>query len=121
MSSFSDRMRVRPLAGVLALASLLGACSDLYYDRREAIQFGSGDAVAHNIAVQTIDPWPPAAANRRIPGQGPTTAIAIERWRTGNAIPPRGLNTTSSDYRGQQGGGADTLAAASAGGASTKP
>jgi hypothetical protein len=90
------------LAGALALATLVSACSDIYYDRRETVAFGAADAVATNRIVQTIDPWPSVAYERRLTGSGVVAAIAAERYRTGRVIPPRGNGTSSTQYQQQQ-------------------
>jgi hypothetical protein len=82
----------------LACTFILAACSDLYLDRRETVSFGAGNAVAAATAVQAYDPWPPASANRDIRSNGPRTAGAIERYRTGKIIPPQGLGTSSAGY-----------------------
>lgn len=89
------------VAAALVLGTMLAGCSDIYFDRRETVLFGADNAVASNIAVQTVDPWPPASANRNIPGNGPRVAAAVERYRTGRVIPPQG-NGTSSSYQQQQ-------------------
>jgi hypothetical protein len=92
--------RNRRLGAVAALfsAALLGACSDIYYDRREGVSFQAGNAVASNVAVETIDPWPPAAANREIPTNGQRTQAAIDRYRNDKVIPPQGTGTSSVKY-----------------------
>jgi len=82
------------------LATILAACSDIYYDRRETVLFGADDAVAANKAVQTVDPWPPGSADRSAPGNGPRVAAAIARYRTGKVYPPQG-NGTSASYSQQ--------------------
>jgi hypothetical protein len=113
-----DPRRGRSLAlcaGVL-LAALVGGCSDIYYDRRETLTFGGGDAVATNVAIHTIDPWPKAAADRNIPGQGTTMAIAAERYRRGKVTKPQGLGTTSTWKGAQAGDGAPTVAGVTSGG-----
>ena len=79
----------------LACSFVLVACSDLYLDRRETVSLGAGDAVANDAALQTIDPWPPASANRDIRSNGPRMAGAVERYRTGKIIQPQGLGTSS--------------------------
>jgi hypothetical protein len=81
---------------------MLAGCADadFYADHRDGVTFHSGNAVASNIAVQTNDPWPPAASDRNIPGNGPRTQKAIERYRTGKVIAPQGVGTTS--VQGQQ-------------------
>jgi hypothetical protein len=105
----------RLIAGAVLLASLLAGCSDIYYDRRETVSFAAGDAKATAQAVQTIDPWPAAAYNRNIAYNGPRVAGAIERYRTGKIIEPKGTGT-SSGYAGApqigQGGGAAHAAGA---------
>jgi hypothetical protein len=89
---------VRSIATALLLTALLGACSDLYWDRRESVSFQAGNAVASNIAVNTVDPWPPAAANRQIAGNGERVQGAMERYRTNKVIPPQGAGTSSVKY-----------------------
>jgi hypothetical protein len=81
------------LAGGFAAA--IGACSDTYYDRRDAINLSLGDANASNIAAQTVDPWPRHAADRNIPTNGQVVEAAMKRYREGKVIPPRGLGTSS--------------------------
>jgi hypothetical protein len=90
----------RVAAAVVGLTTILAACSDIYYDRRETVLFGADDAVASNKAVQTIDPWPPGSADRSAPGNGPRVAAAISRYRTGKVYPPQG-NGTSASYSQQ--------------------
>jgi hypothetical protein len=89
------------VAAVLGLGALLAGCSDIYYDRRDTVLFGAEDAVATNMAVQTVDPWPRASANRNIPGNGERVEAAITRYRTGRVFTPMG-NGTSSSYQQQQ-------------------
>jgi hypothetical protein len=78
-----------------AFALVLGACSDIYYDRRDTIHLSAGDANASNIAVQTIDPWPRHAAQRDILTNGEKIQPAIQRYKEGKVIAPRGLGTSS--------------------------
>jgi hypothetical protein len=87
---------VRALAPMLALASLLGACSDIYTDRRDTIGLSAGNALASDKAIQTIDPWPPASADRNIAFNGQKMQKAVERYRTGHVIPPKPMTTNSS-------------------------
>jgi hypothetical protein len=113
---------VRAVAAVVGFGTILAACSDIYYDRRETVLFGADDAVASNIAVQTIDPWPPGSANRHVPGNGARVAAAITRYRTGKVYPPQGNGTSSTAYQqqsqqtqqGQGSGAASTDAGTSA-------
>ena len=95
----SDRpFRAGTIAPALLMAALLGACSDIYYDRREGVSFQAGNAVASNVAVETVDPWPAAAANRKIAGNGQLVQGAIERYRTNKVVPPQGTGTSSVKY-----------------------
>ena len=109
--------KTRVVAGAVLLASALAGCSDIYYDRRETVSFAAGDSVASAQAVQVIDPWPPAAYNRNIAYNGPRVAGAIERYRTGKIIEPKGTGTSSSysssSPSGQGGGAANSAGASS--------
>ena len=102
-------IKVKAVAGAVLLASALAGCSDIYYDRRETVSFAAGNATASAQATQIVDPWPPASHNRNIAFNGPRVAGAIERYRTGRIIEPKGTGTsTSYSYTPptQQGGGA---------------
>lgn len=68
----------------LALAAplLLGACTDIYLDRRDTVSFAAGDAVAANRVTHMVDPWPARAGDRNIPHDGERMAAAAERYRT---------------------------------------
>lgn len=85
----------RPLSAAVTLSLMVGACSDIYYDRRDAIHLSVSDANASNIAVQMIDPWPGHAAQRDILTNGEKIQPAIQRYKEGKVTPPRGLGTSS--------------------------
>jgi hypothetical protein len=87
---------VRTVAAVLIIGTFAGSCSDLYLDRRETVALGAADAVAVNRVVETIDPWPPAAADRSYVSNGDKISSAAERYRTGKIIQPKGLGTTAT-------------------------
>jgi hypothetical protein len=92
--------RIDRIACLVLLVGALGGCSaDLYFDRRDTIAFHAGDAVAANMAMQTIDPWPKAAANRNIAYNGERMAGAAERYRTNRVTPPQGTSTSSVKYQ----------------------
>jgi hypothetical protein len=100
-------------AVAVLLAVLLGGCSDLYWDRRDTVAFWGGDAPASNIAIHTIDPWPPAAAKRRLTTNGDLAQRAAERYRTNKTTPLKPIGTTSvqtsiSPGAGGSGGGGGT-------------
>jgi hypothetical protein len=88
--------RDKKISVVAVLLSLmLGGCADLYWDRRDSVAFWAGDAPASNVAIHTIDPWPPAAAKRRLTANGELMQRAAERYRTNKTTPLRPLGTTS--------------------------
>lgn len=94
------RPKARLVGLVLGLCATLCACTNpgFYTDHREGITFHGGNAVASNLAVQTIDPWPPASADRHLPSDGERTQKAIERYRTNKVTPPQGTGTSSVQF-----------------------
>ena len=85
---------------VLALAAtmLLGACTDMYLDRRDTVSFAAGDAVAANRVTHMVDPWPIRAGDRNIMHDGERMAAAAERYRTDKVKPLAGTGTSSVRY-----------------------
>jgi hypothetical protein len=53
-----------------------------YFERKDTIVSGAGDAKDVNAATHIIDPWPRNVGNRHIPGNGQRMAGAVERYRT---------------------------------------
>ncbi|HKA74684.1 MAG TPA: pilus assembly protein [Xanthobacteraceae bacterium] len=82
-----------PVAAVLSSAAMLAGCADVYWDRRDTVAFQSGNSNAANKVVHVIDPWPRAAANRRMEADGERMQRAVERYRTNKTTP---LSTTST-------------------------
>jgi len=111
--SFRNKYGLRGLMPALVFAGTLAGCADadLYLDRRDTITLSAGDAVASNIIVQTVDPWPRVAGNRNIPGNGDRMQAAGERYRTGKVAQPQGLSTSSVNFSEQSGGGGGADAA----------
>jgi hypothetical protein len=91
-------------ATILALAAttLLGACTDMYLDRRDTVSFEAGDAVSVNKVTQMVDPWPARAGNRDIAFNGERMQAAAERYRTGRVTPLSGTSTSGLQYQQQQ-------------------
>jgi hypothetical protein len=85
---------VRWLALAAVLAAL-GGCSE-YFDRRDSIALGAGNAVATDKVTHMVDPWPRASANRDIAFNGNKMESAFERYRTNKVIPPRGTGTSGT-------------------------
>ena len=86
---------------VLALGAttLLGACTDMYLDRRDTVSFAAGDAVATNKVMHMVNPWPPYAGNRNIAFDGERMAAAAERYRTDKVKVISGTGTSSVQYQ----------------------
>lgn len=93
-----DRL-VRSIVAAATAGVLLSGCSDIYFDRRETLTFHAGDAVATNIAIQTIDPWPKVAGIRNIEHDGTRMQKAAERYRTGKTTPLATTSTSSVQYQ----------------------
>ena len=74
------------------------AWDDQYLDRMDKINAGAGNAVAHNIAVQTIDPWPPNVRNDHIAIDGRRIALGHRRYQANRSLPPRGLSTSGLTF-----------------------
>ena len=82
----------------LAATTLLGACTDMYLDRRDTVSFAAGDAVAANKVTHMVDPWPVRAGDRNILHDGERMAAAAERYRTNKVTPLAGSSTSSLKY-----------------------
>ena len=93
-----SRNSLRGAILALAATTLLGACTDMYLDRRDTVSFAAGDAVAVNKITHMVDPWPPNAGNRDIAYDGERMAAAAERYRTNKVTPPSGTGTSSVKY-----------------------
>jgi len=91
------RSVVRLTAAVI-LAAAVGGCSEMYFDRRETIAFGGGNAVDADTIMQTNDPWPPHSGNTQLAANGQRMQSAIERYRTNvvtQPVDPMLLQTTN--------------------------
>ena len=88
---------------LLATANAATAWDDQYIDRMDKITAGAGNAVAHNKAVQTVDPWPRYVGNNRIRIDGSRIALGFKRYQENKSIPPDGLRT--SGFSLSSGGG----------------
>lgn len=83
-------MKIRCIIGWATFAVSL-ACSGAwawdqdpaaqYFERKDTIVSGAGDARNVNAATHIIDPWPRYVGNRRIPGNGERMTGAVERYR----------------------------------------
>jgi hypothetical protein len=87
-----------PAILALAATTLLGACTDMYLDRRDTVSFAAGDATAANKVTHMVDPWPIRAGDRNILHDGERMATAAERYRTDKVKPLAGTGTSSVRY-----------------------
>lgn len=99
------KKKTKAIVTLSTLSLVISACSDIYFDRRDSIHLSVGDSNASNIAVQTIDPWPPHAANRNILVSGEKIQPAIQRYKEGKVTPPRGMGTSSIEISTSPGSG----------------
>ncbi len=108
MTRVTNRRTGQRLLGVVLLTLGFGGlsgCSGLYSPdedpfayyraRRDSITLQHGNAVAHNVAVQTIDPWPRSASDSRIDVDGQRLLIAGQRYQADKVEKPQGLATQS--------------------------
>ena len=85
----------RAVAATVMLGALLAGCSDVYFDRRETIALGAGDAVAANQVEQMIDPWPPHSSNKNLTFNGERMQRAVECYRIDKVTQPVDLDPTT--------------------------
>lgn len=95
---------IRLTLSIVVFGLLLAGCSDVYFDRRDTVTFGAGDAVESNKVAHIIDPWPRAAGNRRLETDGERMQRAVERYRTNKTYPLRTLSPSSVYEATPQGG-----------------
>lgn len=69
---------------LVAMSLGLVGCNQ-YWERSDAAATSAGDAVASNMALQMVDPWPAYARNNNIPADGERMQRAVERYRSGGS------------------------------------
>jgi hypothetical protein len=89
----------RALAVAVVLGTAVAGCSEIYFDRRETVSLGAGDAVAANKVSQMVDPWPRYSSNNRISYNGQLMQAAQDRYNRGKVITPVLPTSTSKDYQ----------------------
>jgi hypothetical protein len=85
----------RAVAATVMLGALLAGCSDIYFERREAIALGAGDAVAANQVEQMVDPWPPHSSNKNLTFNGERMQRAVECYRIDKVTQPVDLDPST--------------------------
>lgn len=93
------------VAAIILSTGLLAACRDTnqYLGRRDTIKLGAGNAMAHNRAVHTIDPWPPHSKDTNIAIDGKRMMVGVKRYQENRSIEPEGEDTTER-FEEQEGG-----------------
>jgi len=66
---------------LIAVGPVLAGCYESHLARRDALSPWSGDAMAANRAILTIDPWPKAAWNKHLTHDGKRLAKAGDHYR----------------------------------------
>ena len=116
--------RLTSLTILAVLATGLSGCLYLednitqYAQRNDKITLSAGNTSAANEAIHTVDPWPRASADRRIPANGERMAGAYERYRNPDKPSPRPI--IFPPMTGAM-GGAMGAGGAAAGGAAAAP
>jgi hypothetical protein len=85
----------RAIAATVMLGALLAGCSDIYFDRRETIAPGAGNAVAANQVEQMVDPWPAHANDKNLTFNGERMQRAVECYRIDKVTQPVDLDPSS--------------------------
>ena len=98
---FSNK-RTLTLLGVAAMTGVgvtfTSAGDNQYFDRSDSITPGYGNSVAHNKAVQTVDPWPRYVRNNRINIDGKRIALGHSRYQSNKSLPPKSLATSNVQF-----------------------
>jgi hypothetical protein len=94
---------------ISSLGMMLSGCSDIYFDRRETVALGAEDHIATNRVAQMVDPWPRDVGRREIAFDGQKMQSAAERYRTGRALPPVNVTTSSTAYQAAEQAAAATM------------
>jgi hypothetical protein len=121
----------RGVAAAVMLGALLAGCSDVYFERRETIALGAGDAVAANQVEQMVDPWPPHSNNKNLTFNGERMQRAVECYRIDKVTQPVDLDPSTDAVlppptgmcagRMEQGSAQPAAGTAIAGGAAAAP
>ena len=85
----------RAVAAAVMLGALVAGCSDIYFDRRESVSLGAGDAVAANEVEQMVDPWPRYSNNKNLTFNGERMQRAVECYRIDKVTPPVDLDPST--------------------------
>jgi hypothetical protein len=92
-------MKTARLLLILAWAGL-SACSNMYYERKDAITIGNGDSIEANKVLQIADPWPKGSQNTKIPMDPVKAAQAMYKYRCGGSAGSTGGFKSQGDTGG---------------------
>ncbi|HYD29645.1 MAG TPA: hypothetical protein VEB64_02140 [Azospirillaceae bacterium] len=79
---------------LLVLAVILPAVAGCGTQAYEPLSADFGNAVRHNMAVQVVNPDPPAASDAAPTGSGARAALAYNRYETGKVVKPQTMSTS---------------------------
>jgi hypothetical protein len=102
---------IKRIAAVVVIGTALAGCAETYFDRRETVSLGAGDALATNKVTHTVDPWSRASANNRISFNGMLMQAAQDRYNRGKVVTPALPTQASKDYQSAQANAAGAQAA----------
>lgn len=95
---FIATMHFAMVAAVAVSMLTLGGCRERKYGRylhpRDTISLGAGDAVAHNRAVHTIDPWPASSRKTNHTTDGKRILLGMERYQKNESLEPQGMGVS---------------------------
>ena len=88
-------LKISSLARILTGQAAVMCCLALpwddpfeqYFQRKDTVTLGAGNAAAVNSATHVINPWPRNVGNTRIPGDGERMAGAVQRYRDVSKLP----------------------------------
>lgn len=66
---------------LLIATAMLSGCAD-YMSHRDTVTFGAGNAMEANMAIHTVNPFPPRAYNTNMERDGKSVANAQNRYLT---------------------------------------
>jgi len=93
-------LRFSIAVGISVAVVMLGGCREGQYSRyrhaRDTISLSAGNSIAHNKALQTIDPWPAHARKRHQTMDGKRALLATERYQKNESIEPQGMGTAET-------------------------
>ncbi len=69
------------LARAMAQEAIWEGPMSYYGQRTDSVTIGAGNAKEANSAIHAVDPWPPYAGNRNIPGSGERMSRAFRRYQ----------------------------------------